>query len=88
MIIKYLKKYKLNFLINDLKYKLPRMEKGKYSKGIVKKVKSGDTIVVLGPVGSNGLPREKMMGIYGVRTLRSSPEEINPVAFKAKEYLR
>lgn len=59
-------------------------------KGIVKKVISGDTFIVLGPVGENGYPMEKRLTLYGVaapwKGNETTPED--PFYFDAKEYLR
>lgn len=66
------------------------MERKNYKKGIVKRILSGDTLIVLGPKGENGLPREKRLSIYGVRAPRAANNEFEsaPFAYDAKEYLR
>lgn len=59
-------------------------------KGYVKRVLSGDTIVVLGPVGENGYPMEKRITLYGVaapwKGNETTPED--PFFWESKEYLR
>lgn len=59
-------------------------------KGIVKRVLSGDTFIVLGPLGDNGYPQEKRLSIYGVaapwKGNETTPED--PFYFDSKEYLR
>ena len=59
-------------------------------KGIVKRVLSGDTFIVLGPIGENGYPMEKRLSLYGIaapwKGNDTTPED--PHYFEAKEYLR
>lgn len=63
--------------------------KPKYLKGTVKKVFSGDTFVVLGPIGENGYPKEKRVSIYGVRgPFKVDEDKEDPWKFTATEYLR
>lgn len=59
-------------------------------KGIVKRVLSGDTIVVLGPPGENGYPMEKRLSLYGVAAPWKGNEttQEDPFYFDSKEYLR
>lgn len=63
--------------------------KMKYFKGIVKRVMSGDTFVVLGPNGENGLPQEKRLSIYAIRApFKVDEGKTDPWKFEAKENLR
>lgn len=59
-------------------------------KGVVKRVLSGDTFVVLGPLGENGYPMEKRLSLYGIaapwKGNETTPED--PFCFDSKEYLR
>jgi len=53
---------------------------------MVKKAISGDTVVLLGPVGKNGLPKELILKLYGVEAPRM--DKMEPFCRDSRDFLR
>ena len=62
------------------------MSAPKLKRGIVKKAISGDTVVLLGPIGKNGLPMELVVTLYGLHAPRI--DKLEPFAKESRNYLR